>query len=292
MLALALIATLGLGGAWLWLRDSSLVGAQNVTIVGLSGPSSGPIRTALSDAAHGMSTLHVDLGRLRQAVAAYTIVRDLRVSTQFPHGMTIDVVERLPVAALLVGGRHLPLAADGTLLRGIAPSQRVGIIRSGALPAGDHVTDPRVLRTLAVLAASPAPLRPRLERAFSGPRGLTVALRSGPELYFGDVTRLEAKWAAASRVLADPGAAGAVYVDLRLPERPAAAVPGAGDKVGAGVSSALPGTGLASDTGGPTDSSSNAASSSSTSGGSPLSSSSGAGDTGGSGAGSGSGSGG
>jgi hypothetical protein len=39
---------------------------------------------------------------------------------------------------------------------------------------------------------------------------------------FGDATRLRAKWAAASRVLADLEASGASYVDVRLPGRPAA----------------------------------------------------------------------
>jgi cell division protein FtsQ len=47
-------------------------------------------------------------------------------------------------------------------------------------------------------------------------------MRRGPELIFGSATRLAAKWAAASAVLADRKARGATYVDLRLPERPAA----------------------------------------------------------------------
>jgi cell division protein FtsQ len=52
--------------------------------------------------------------------------------------------------------------------------------------------------------------------------GLTVALRAGPELRFGAVDRLKAKWAAAAAVLADTGSVGARYLDLRYPERPAA----------------------------------------------------------------------
>jgi len=53
-------------------------------------------------------------------------------------------------------------------------------------------------------------------------RGLVVSVKDGPELIFGSTDRLTAKWAAAVRVLADPDAAGAEYLDLRLPERPAA----------------------------------------------------------------------
>ncbi len=52
--------------------------------------------------------------------------------------------------------------------------------------------------------------------------GLVVTLHEGPELIFGDATHMDAKWVAATRVLADPEAEGASYVDVRLPGRPAA----------------------------------------------------------------------
>ncbi len=57
---------------------------------------------------------------------------------------------------------------------------------------------------------------------YSGPKGLTVVLRSGLLAYFGDATRPHAKWIALTRVLADPSSAGVAYIDVRLPERPAA----------------------------------------------------------------------
>ena len=50
-----------------------------------------------------MTTLHVREQVLREATASYTSVEDLRVRTDFPHGMTIEVVEREPVAALAEG---------------------------------------------------------------------------------------------------------------------------------------------------------------------------------------------
>jgi hypothetical protein len=57
---------------------------------------------------------------------------------------------------------------------------------------------------------------------YSGPEGLTVALRGGLLAYFGDAARPHAKWLSLARVLADSGSAGAAYIDVRLPERPAA----------------------------------------------------------------------
>jgi cell division protein FtsQ len=79
------------------------------------------------------------------------------------------------------------------------------------------------LRAVRVAAAAPAALRGRLEELERRKEdGLVVRLREGPELIFGDATRMQAKWTAAARVLADKAAAGASYVDLRLPGRPAA----------------------------------------------------------------------
>jgi cell division protein FtsQ len=47
-------------------------------------------------------------------------------------------------------------------------------------------------------------------------------MRAGPPLIFGSAAAARAKWAAAARVLADPSAAGATYLDLRIPGRVAA----------------------------------------------------------------------
>jgi hypothetical protein len=47
-------------------------------------------------------------------------------------------------------------------------------------------------------------------------------MRTGPTLRFGAPQRVAAKWAAVTRVLADPSSGGATLLDVRLPERPAA----------------------------------------------------------------------
>jgi hypothetical protein len=65
-------------------------------------------------------------------------------------------------------------------------------------------------------------MRARIVRVTLGPQGLIAVLTSGPKLRFGDGSRLEAKWIAATRVLHDPAARDAAYIDLRIPERPAA----------------------------------------------------------------------
>ncbi len=51
-----------------------------------------------------MSTLDVTPGALRAAVAPFPVVREVRATASFPHGLRITVVEQLPVAALRSGG--------------------------------------------------------------------------------------------------------------------------------------------------------------------------------------------
>src|SRR5437763_377206 len=87
-LLLALLAViLLLGGLWLWLRDSSLVGVREVRVAGARGPDAAEIQSALVAAAHSMTTLDVNMKQLRTAVAPYPVVKSLDVTTQLPHGM-------------------------------------------------------------------------------------------------------------------------------------------------------------------------------------------------------------
>ncbi len=224
-IVLAVVAAVLVGG-WLWFRDSSLVAVKRVRVSGLNdGPDATQIRRALVAAAHDMTTLDVHLDRLRTAVAAYPVVKDLRVSTQFPHGMRITVVEQVPVAAVTIDGRQTAVAADGTLLLHVSPATMAAlpVVPVKALPGGTHLTEPDAVAAVEVLAAAPYAMLAKVAQVSSDPHhGLAVQLRSGPALYFGGPTRLAAKWDAAVAVLADPGSAGASYIDVTDPARPAA----------------------------------------------------------------------
>jgi cell division protein FtsQ len=222
--ALAFLAALPLlVGGGLWLRDSPLVSVQQVRITGAHGSSARQIDAALTAAARHMSTLHVHLGALRAAVAPFRVVRDLRASASFPHGLHIQVIEQPPVAVLTIAGQRTAVAADGVvlgpdLLKGALPS-----IAGGSQPFGStHVHNASLLSELSVLGAAPPVLLGWVARVYDGREGLTVAMRDGLTIYFGDEARPHAKWMSVARVLADPTSAGATYVDVRLPERPAA----------------------------------------------------------------------
>jgi len=218
----AFLCVLGvLAGLWLWLRDSPLVSVQKVTVTGVSGPDAGRVREALSDAARDMTTLHVNKGELRTAVDPFPAVLDVRTDSDFPHGLRIVVRERNAVGVVVAGDERVPVAADGTLMR-TTPGSGLPEIPAKALPGGSHASEPDVRRALRVLAAAPPALRARVARVSMGDHGLTLPLRNGPTLYFGGSERLAAKWVATATVLADPTSTGATYLDVRLPERPAA----------------------------------------------------------------------
>ena len=218
--ALAVLASLGVGFAWL--RDSSLVEVREVSITGLDGRAAPAVRRALLAAATDMTTLHVRMDELRRAVAPYPIVRELRVSRDFPHRLEIRVIEYDAVAAVVLAGRRVPVAADGTVLRDEpAPAGLPTVsVRGGS--DGERLSDRRALGAVAVLGAAPPPLRSLVAGVRWDAAGLHVELRPGPRLDFGGPGRPRAKWMAVARVLSDPRAAGASYLDLRVPEQPLA----------------------------------------------------------------------
>jgi cell division septal protein FtsQ len=234
-----LAALAALYGGWLLLRDAPFFAVQKVTISGVSGVGSTSIRTTLAGAARGMTTTHFDVGRLRAAVSSFSLVKRVDAQTRFPHGLRIEVTEERPVAALVVAGERLAVSADGRIVRGLTAPAGAPTVAVANVPVGGRITDPLSVDAIELLDVAPRALRARVATVTNGTHGLTVALRSGPLLYFGDTTRLHAKWSAAARVLADPASHGAAYVDLHVPDRPAAQV---GDPLTSGTAPAAPGT--------------------------------------------------
>jgi cell division protein FtsQ len=222
---LLLAATLALlaGGYQFWLRDSSFVAVDEVTVTGLSTEDAERVRMALTAAGRSMTTLHVDHDLLRRAVAGHPVVRELEVTTDFPHGLQIHVIEHVPAAIAVGAAGKVPVAGDGTILAALPVEGKLPTIDVDGAFGAERLQDRGALDAAAVAGAAPAVLRARLSSVGEqGDRGLVAELREGPELVFGDATRLRAKWAAAARVLADLEASGASYIDLRLPDRPAA----------------------------------------------------------------------
>ena len=206
-----------------WFRDSGFVAVDDVRVIGLTTEEAPRIRATLAGAARSMTTLHLDRERLERVVEAYPVVRGLELQSDFPHGLRIRVIEHHPAAIAVTDGGRVPVAADGTVLRALPVDDRLPTIQAEGTLRGERLEDPAALAAARVAGAAPAALGRRLDSLERRrDEGLVVLLRDGPELIFGNATRVRAKWTAAARVLSDKAAAGASYVDLRLPGRPAA----------------------------------------------------------------------
>lgn len=216
MVVLALLA-----GGWFFVRDSSLVGVREVVITGVSGPQAAQIERALEDAAREMTTMNVDVERLRDAVDRYPIVASVQADGKLLHRLDIRVVQHQAVGALAYGDTRVAVAEDGTILPG-SVTQGLPLVPVASTPGGRRVADGDALDLVTMLGAAPGALRARIGRVEAADTGLVAYIDNGPELRFGPADDLRAKWLAATRVLADYTSRGAAYVDVRVPERPAA----------------------------------------------------------------------
>jgi cell division septal protein FtsQ len=244
------LGLLGVYGLWIEvLRDAPLFQVQTVTVAGLSGDAAPQISSTLELTAREMTTTDFSVARLRASVSSYAFVGGLRVRTEFPHGVAIEVIERRPLARLDVAGSIFAVSSDDRVLGGLLPSRELPLVRSSVLPIDGRVTDPLARQEIALLADAPAPLRSRVYAMYLGSDGLTAQLRLGPLLYFGSDALGHAKWDSAAAVLANPSSRGARYIDVSLPSRPAAQIDDPATSANASLTTAVASLSGASSTG-------------------------------------------
>jgi cell division protein FtsQ len=224
-LAALVVVAAALGALYMfWLRDSSLVRVEHVSISGVSAtPDGARVREKLLAAAKHMTTLRLDPDALRKAVADEPTVHSLSLQPDFPHGLKIQIVENQAVALLVGPGRSVAVAPDGTVLNGPELPSGLPSVRVASLPSGARVPAGGTLDRVAVAGAAPVRLLSRVDAiSIERGRGAVAQLDHGPVVILGRPVELRRKWAAAAAVLADHSSAGASYIDVRMPERPVA----------------------------------------------------------------------
>lgn len=213
----SVLVAVAAAGYLFWLRDSSLVAIERVTVTGAEGEPA--VETALSAAAEEMTTLHVDEDALRAAVADQPAVLALATSTDFPHGLSIEVDVRRPVG-FVEGGAIL--AGDGVVLEtGAERPDGLPVIEAEEAVPGEGRAEGAALALARVLEGAPDVLLAEASAAeMTSDRGPVVEVGPGIELRFGDPSGSAEKWAAAAAVLADRELDSAAYIDLSVPSRP------------------------------------------------------------------------
>jgi cell division protein FtsQ len=223
LIALGLLLVALAAGYVFWLRDSSLVRVEKVTVTGIDTADGPRVRAELAVAARRMTTLHVDAAALRRAVADEPIVHSLTVETDFPHRLRIAIVQNRPVALLVAHGRQVAVAPDGSVLEGAKGGGSLPTIDVGSLPSSAHMPDGPARDRVAVAGTAPARLLPKIDAiTVQHGRGVVAELKDGPVVIFGGAVELDRKWAAATAVLAQHSSQGATYIDVRMPDRPVA----------------------------------------------------------------------
>lgn len=238
LIAAALLAAALAAGYFLWLRDSSLVAVTEVEVEGVGTSERGAITRALTREAESMTTLNVDTERLEAVATRFPTIESVRADASIPRSLTITVVERPPAVVARAGGEEVAVAADGTVLPGVAAGDRLPRLDLDRVPRAGRLEGGALAQAL-VAAAAPEPLAPLVGKVRqSGRYGVEIRMRGGIVIRFGTGAAAAAKWAAAAAVLADPQLETVAYVDVRVPQRPA--VGGSGDVVAGGAATIAP----------------------------------------------------
>jgi cell division septal protein FtsQ len=210
-------------GGWLVLRDSPLFSVNQIEITGLPATALPQVSADLRAAAQRQTTTDFSVGALRAAVAPYSLITQIIATTHFPHGVSISVDVRTPVARLDINHHVAMVDAGGAIVTG-AHMQHLVMLRTDARPVRGSTHDRFVLLALQIISDAPATLQQRVASVSLVKGLLTVRLHDGPRLIFGNDALPHAKWDSAAAVLADPSSRGAAYIDVEVPSRPAAMV--------------------------------------------------------------------
>jgi cell division protein FtsQ len=219
-IAAAVLLIVLYGGYMLWFRNLSWFAIHDVTISGAT-TNEGAIKSAVEQVAGDMTTLHLEDGELRDAVAHFPTVASVKADTSFPHGLHVTITERLPVAWIHADGHETAVSADGYLLLG-ASFDRHSLPRIDGAAARGARLDTDAAAQAAILGATPAPLRERVTSSSwdDSNGGVVVDLDGGPEIRFGDGSLAREKWEAAVAVLSGPQRGSPTYLDVSVPDRP------------------------------------------------------------------------
>jgi cell division protein FtsQ len=223
LLALAIVA--GAMLAWLAARETGMFATRTLDVEGASPRVSVAVSKALTGD-RGTSLLKLDLGAAGRAVEALPTVASVSFDRAFPHTLRILVVPERPVAVVRQGPDSYLVSARGRVM---GPSGRHGHpklariwvrkdvpLTTGSLAEGRLLT---AATAVAPLAGSRFP--GRVISVTTANNSLTMTLRSGLELRFGEPVDVALKLAVAAEVIPRL-AAGTGYLDVAVPDRPVA----------------------------------------------------------------------
>jgi len=202
-----------------WFSPLFALESSRIDVAGLDAPGAradaDAVRAAIASDV-GTPLPRLDLGAMGDAVSGVDGVRSATVSRKWPDGVRVDVVPRIPVAAVPVGEEFALVDSDGVVVG--APVSDPSALPVVDVPVGEK--NARILdAVVSVLAGLPASLSQRVASIGADTEDtIRMTLGDGTELVWGGVedTALKAEVALA---LLESGIRAAV-IDVSAPTLP------------------------------------------------------------------------
>lgn len=185
IIAVVIAVVVVLAAVWV-IAFSSVFGVRTVNVRGAGSVSAAQIR-ASADVSHGSPLVRLDTAAIAHKVEALPGIASVQVSTSFPSSVTISVTERVPVGYTLDGSRVVLIDRTGVQYRSVAtvPPRLPHFV----LPPGPTARSTGAALAI-VAAALPATLRTQVISVQAlDPSSISLALRGGVEVRWGDSTR-------------------------------------------------------------------------------------------------------
>lgn len=208
-LVLVLVAT----GVWL-LWFSSVVTVEEVEVSGTNTLSPARIERAAA-VPMGEQLVQVDLAAIEARVERIDAVASAKVSRSWPHGISIEVTERVPIAVVRIDGTQKALAADGVAFdykKSLLPND-IPVVETEL-----DVTAATLSEAAAVVLSLPAAVATRVNliKADSIDR-MVLKLDGGITVQWGTAEDSDTK----AQVLEALLGTGEKFIDVSVPGRPA-----------------------------------------------------------------------
>lgn len=219
---MVIVASLTIAAASLVVSRSSLLRLRHLEVVGTSSLTRAQV-VRLAALSSSTNVLWFDAGAVERRLESDPWVARAAVTRRLPGTILISVVERTPVAMIRDGRGFTLLAGDGVTLGTVEADPalpEIVITPDSSLPGGNAPAQ-AAARAIAGLDGG---RRPAVVRAVVDAGALAVELDGGTRVEFGDPLGIEAKAAAARRILRWATAQGAkiASVNVAAPDSPTA----------------------------------------------------------------------
>lgn len=175
-------------GVWL-LWFSSILTAKNVTVTGTGYLSADEIRSA-ADISSSEQLMRLDVGDVRNRVAALAPVESVAVRRVWPDRVRIDVDERDPVAVVEIAGQVRGIDAEGVVFRSYPSKPR----NLPLVQAGSGARDEAITESAQVVSAIPAGVASRIDHVeVETVDQIILVLRDGRTVTWGSAEDSEEK---------------------------------------------------------------------------------------------------